>query len=248
MEDKNYILFESYLTGEISPEEVTAFELRLETEPEFNQAFNTYKELSSFLGNKFENEEDSVAFEANLKNISEKHFNKDEAVSESKSKPKVFKLFKYAIAASIVLLFGIFTFQQFSTPAYSDFADHDTISLMMRGEQNSKLKDAENAFNSKEFENALALFNEIYKDDTSNSEIQYYIAITLIETNQYNKAEELLEILRKSNSAYKHKATWYLALSKLKQKEYDACLEILRAIPEDADDYEVAQRLIKKLD
>lgn len=250
MQDKNYILFESYLLGELSPEEATTFELRLETDSEFSQAFNSYKELSSFLEHKFENEEASTAFKANLKKISEKHFSKDDAIAENKSKSKVFKLYKYAIAASVAVLFGIFTFQQLSTPTYGDFSDHDAISLTVRGghEQKDLIKAAEDAFNAGDFIKAEEALINLIKLDVENVELKLYHAITSIELNKFDVANNLLEEIKGGNSAFKHKATWYHALSKLKQEDHSACLEILRTIPEYADDYEEAQKLIKKLD
>ncbi|TXG37435.1 tetratricopeptide repeat protein [Seonamhaeicola maritimus] len=250
MEDKNYILFESYLSGELSSDEVAAFELRLNTEPEFNQAFNTYKELSSFLENKLENEEASAAFEANLKKISDKHFSKDELVSEGKQKSKVFKFYKYAVAASVIFFLGLFTFNQFSNPTYSDFDNHGAISLTVRGEQNQQdlIKIAEEAFNAGDYINAEEALIDLIKQDVENIELKLYQAITSIELNKFDVADNLLEDIKNGNSAFKHKATWYHGLSKLKQKDHKACVDILKTLPEHADDYEDAQALIKKLD
>ena len=58
----------------------------------------------------------------------------------------------------------------------------------------------------------------------------------------------LLKDLSNGSSAYKQKAIWYLALSKLKQNDDAVCLDILRTISEDSEDYKRAQKLINKLD
>ena len=52
MQDQDYILFETYLLEELSQEDVASFESRLKTDSEFNEAFNSYKALSSFLEHK----------------------------------------------------------------------------------------------------------------------------------------------------------------------------------------------------
>ncbi|APY11194.1 hypothetical protein BWZ22_08025 [Seonamhaeicola sp. S2-3] len=248
MEDKNYILFESYLSGALSKEEMANFELQLQTEPEFNQAFNTYKELSSFLANKFENEAASAAFKENVKKISDKYFNQEETKLEQKPKPKVFPFYKYAIAACVLLFIGLFTFNQFSNPNFSDYNSYETISLTVRGSQNTLLKTAENAFNTKDFAKAEEAFSQLLKQDTANKEFQLYKGIALIELDKFNEADALLEKLSKEDSAFKNDAIWYLGLSKLKQKDYEASLEILKTLPEDANNYNKAQKLIKKLD
>lgn len=248
MNDQNYIEFEAYLSKEMAKEDVTLFEARLKNEPEFNQAFNTYKGLSSFLEHKFENETASAEFQENLKKISDKHFSNQEIVQEKTSKSKTFNLFKYAIAASVALLFGIFTFNQFTNPTYNDYADYDTISLTVRGANDELLQTAENAFNNKNFAKAEDAFSNLIKLDSENSELKLYRAISNIELNDFEVADGLLEDLSEGKSVYKYKGAWYLALSKLKQKDEKACFTILKTIPEDADDYKQAQKLINKLD
>ncbi|MFI1771106.1 tetratricopeptide repeat protein [Thalassobellus citreus] len=248
MNDQNYIEFEAYLSKEMAKEHVVTFETRLKNEPEFNQAFITYKGLSSFLEHKFENETASNVFQENLKKISNKHFSNQKNVEKNTIKPKTFNLFKYAIAASVALLIGVFTFNQFSNPTYGDYASYDAISLTVRGANDALLQTAENAFNNKEFAKAEHAFKSLIELDSENSELILYSAISNIELNNFEIADGLLEDLKEGKSAYKYKGAWYLALSKLKQKDEKACLEILKTIPEDADDYKQAQKLIKKLD
>ncbi|MFD2724944.1 hypothetical protein [Hyunsoonleella rubra] len=247
MEDQNYIEFEAYLSEELSAEECADFESRLETDPEFQEAFETYKELSSFLEHKFGNEEASLAFQNNLENLSKAHFEKTETQTKSGSS-KTYVLMKYLVAASVAIVFGLFTFNQLSTPSYADYDDYGTISLTVRGNNDALLKPAEDAFNTGNFEKANEAFGELLSNDDSNIELQLYKGISLLELNRFDEADSLFGKLSADTSAYKNKATWYLALSKLKQKDYDACLQILKTIPEDADDYKQAQKLIKKLD
>jgi tetratricopeptide (TPR) repeat protein len=244
MKNEDYILFEAYLSNELSKDEVAAFESRLKTEPEFNQAFTTYQELSSFLEHKFENEDATTAFQNNLKTISNAYF-------EKQVKPKKviqFKPWQYAMAASVALLIGIFMFNNFSNPSFSDYNDYETVSFTVRGEQDELFKTAEIAFNNKDFAKAEEAFKQLIEEDENNAELKLYSGISNVELNNFETADKLLADLGLGNSAYKNKATWYLALSKLKQKNEAACLEILKTIPEDADDYEQAQKLIKKLD
>ena len=92
------------------------------------------------------------------------------------------------------------------------------------------------------------LFNQILEEDSSNTEIQLYKSITLIETNQFSESFEFSVGISEGNSIYKNKAMWYLALSKLKQGNFEACKNILKSIPKDAKDYKQAQKLLNKLD
>jgi len=244
MEEQDYILFEDYLSEDLSETEKNAFETRFKTDSKFKESFNTYKELSSFLEHKFENEATSTAFQSNLKTISNAYFEKQETFK----KVIQFKPWQYAMAASVILLIGITLFNKLSNPVYGEYANYDSISLTVRGSQDGLLKTAENAFNKKDFAKAEVAFKELLLTDEKNTELQFYRGVTNIELNNFAMADWLLNGLKEGNSVYKNKATWYLALSKLKQKQYDASLKILKTIPEDADDYKAAQKLISKLD
>lgn len=248
MEEQDYIVFETYLSGEMAADEIKAFEARLKTDLPFHQTFQLYKETASFLEHKFENEEASVAFKDNLQKISKRHFSQTENNQDKKRTSKTLNLFKYAIAASVVLLFGLFTFNQLSNPTYSDFSNYGTISLTVRGDNDALSHTAENAFNNKAFTKAEEAFKSLLVLDKNNAEYKLYRAIANIELNNFDVADALLKDVQKGNSVYKHTATWYLALSKLKQEDEEACLEILKTIPTDSDDYNQAQKLIKKLD
>lgn len=244
MDNQNYILFESYLSGTLTEDEIVSFENKLKNNAPFNTEFNTYKELSGFLEHKFRREEASTAFQKNLKNISNTYFEK----LETPKKSIKFKPWQYVIAASLVLFFGIQFFNSLATPTYAKYTSYDTISLTVRGSQNELLTNAEEAFNNKNFTEAETYFTQLLETDSNNNELKLYKAFSQIELNKYNEADAILNTLSKGNSVYKNKAAWYLALSKLKQKNHEASIEILKTIPKDADNYKNAKKLLKKLD
>lgn len=243
MKEQDYILFEDYLEGTLSPTEKNEFERRLADDEKFEQSFLTYKELSGFLENKFEDKNPDNKFKDNLKNISDTYFNKP----ENKSRTIRLKPWQYAIAASIVVIFGLLVIMNDSTPAYADYADFNNISLTERGENDELLSKAEKTFNEGNYEEAIQYFDQILIEDANYKEIQLYKSIALIETNQYDDADELLSVLSTGTSVFKYDAMWYLALSKLKQKKYEQCRIILERIPEDAEVYKKAQKLLSKL-
>ncbi len=241
MEDQNYILFENYIQRRLSEAEQETFETRLKDDSEFKAGFNTYKELSGFLEHKFGNEAGAIAFQDNLKKISTSYFEKQQPKKVIRFKP-----WQYAVAASVLLLIGLFMFNS-SDPVYGDYANYKAISLTVRGHNNDLLKTAEIAFNTKDFAKADTAFKDLLEKDETNTELQFYRGIANIELNNYEVADNLLQILSKGTSVYKNKAIWYLALSKLKQNDTEACSAILKTLPEEADDYKTAQKLLKEL-
>lgn len=244
MEEKDYLLFENYLSGDLSSEEKQQFEKLLTEDASVNRAFETYKDIASHLEQSISNEEQSNLFKENLQTISEDYFN----VEQTETKTKRIKPWNLAIAASVVLLLGFFIFNQFSTPTYSDYNDFEVISLTERGGQDELLKVAELAFNNKNYDKAAAAFNTLLENDSSNNELKLYSAISNIEIGNYKVSDILLEEITQGKSIYVEQAKWIYALSQLKQKRYGECIEVLKTISEESENYDKAQKLIKKLD
>lgn len=239
MNEERYILFDQYLQGEMTVEEKDSFEQHLSHDHELALEFETFKEVESQLKNKFEQEEETVAFKQNLSTISGKHFNNN--------KPKVVLMrpWYYAAAASIIILFGLFFFD-YNNPSFEDYNNPETASFVERGDANATLKEAQTAFNDGRYAEAIPLFEEILKEKKT-PEIQYFYGISLVEVNKYPKAEVVFNELIAGTSVYKEKTKWNLALSKLKQKKYASCKEILQTISQDYENYDDVEHLLDEL-
>jgi TolA-binding protein len=242
MKEASYIAFENYLNNEMSFEEKTSFEARLESESELKEDFDLYQETTVFAAHKFSKE--SQDFKDNLKSIAAQTI-----VTEKPKKSKVIQLrtYVYAVAAVFILFFGIQFFQN-STPEYGDYNQHQNALFTERSENIfESLKLAQDAFNAKNYKEAIKHF-EIVLKEYPRPEVQYFYAISLVEENRHTEAEIVLNELIKGKSVYKNTATWYLALSKLKQKDYTSCKTILKMIPNDYEDYDKVEGLLKKLE
>lgn len=240
MQEETYIAFDSYLNNEMTTEEKNIFEAKLKNDTDFSKNFETYKETTRFVSHKFSQER--TAFEENLKSISSQ-FSENQKPKKAKVIP--LKTFVYAIAAVFILFFGIQFFQN-STPKYGDYDQHENANFVERGDIVKSLKQAQDAFNAKNYKEAIKYF-EIVVKEYPRPEVHYFYAISLLEDNQFAKSELVLNDIIKGNSVYKNTATWYLALSKLKQKDYASCQSILLQIPTDYENYEQVQMLLKEL-
>ncbi len=238
MNEELYIRFEQYLADEMTSEEKTIFEAQLQNDASMNESFTLYKETTQFLEHHFSKEK--AEFNQNLKSIAAKHF-----TAKKETKVIAFKPWYYAVAATIVVVIGMWMMMQ-NDPSYSDFNQHETAVFVERSDSNENLQKAQEAFNKKDYKQAIEAFDKI--QDFRKPELQYFYAIALIETSNYAKAELFLDQLRGGNSVYKDKATWYLALSYLKQDKKVVCKSTLKEIPADAEDYGRAQQLLEELD
>jgi hypothetical protein len=239
MNEERYIIFDQYLQDELSVEDKVKFENQLSEDPELASAFETFKELNLHMENKFGNADELNAFKENLQSISNNHF------KDSKSKVIAFKPWIYLVAASVVLLAGLFLFNP--NPNFEDFNQHENAYFTERGTVDADLKQAEEAFNAKKYSVAIPFFEAVLKEKKT-PEIQYFYGISLLETNKIQEAGVVFNELKSGTSIYKNKAIWSLALSKLKQKDYKSCKEILLTIPSDYEDYDQVQKLLEELD
>ena len=241
MNEERYLLFDQYLQGEMTVEERNNFEKEVSGNPEFAAEFRTFKEVQVQLQNKFGHVQEREAFKENLSVISDEHFNKN------KPKLVLMRPWYYAAAASVVILFGLFFFNQNTKPDFADYNQQEHAYLTERGNVQEELKQAEEAFNSKKYKAAIPLFESILKENKT-PEIQYYYGIALLEEDQFSKSEAVFNELKSGTSVYSEKALWYLALSKLKQKDYKASKQILQTISQDYEDYDKVQKLLNALD
>lgn len=240
MNEDKYILFDQYLQDELSDEARLDFENQLLENPELASEFETFKEVQLQLETKFDFAVDRDTFEANLKRISKEHF------KPKKTKVISLKPLVYLVAASVVLLLGLFLFNP-SKPSFEDYNQYENAYLTERGDEVVNLKQAEIAFNAKDYKMAIPLFESVLKANKT-AEIQYFYGISLLENDQITQAEAVFNEIKSGNSIYKNKAIYGLALAKLKQKDYKGCQEILLTIPSDYEHYDKVQELLDKLD
>lgn len=242
MQEEVYIAFEKYLQNEMTLAEKQAFENRILNDSDLHESFELYKAANQFLETKFSKE--TADFKSNLQLISKENTTNEMILG----KPKVIPLFSkwFAIAASVVVFISIWFLMQNSTAEYSDYNQHEKAYFTERSVGNDNLKLAQDAFNNKEYDKAVANFEKVTKEELGVEGNLFY-AISLIEVNQFDKAEAILIEINEGGSVYKEKAIWYLGLSKLKQKKYEECKVILETLTNDAEDYDKAQEILKKL-
>ncbi len=254
--EEKYELFEKYCSEELSINEKARLDKLIDEDEVVKKEFQIYQELHSHLDSQFNTEEEQMALSDSLKKIGNDYFAKQSNKEVEKpiktktpQKSKVIKIptWAYAVAASVVLFFGIYFLSQ-SDPTYNDFASIPELSIMERGEGEENIKNAENAFNSKNYAEAEKYLFELVSKDPTNAEYNFYYAISMLEQNKYTKATAIFEKLYRGNSVYKHRAQWFEALNQLKQKQYDQCAKLLQNLPAEAEDYDRAQELLKRLD
>jgi tetratricopeptide (TPR) repeat protein len=242
--EEKYELFDRFCSDELSAADKQMLTKLISDDESIAEEFKLYQELNSHLDARFISEKEEEILENNLKVIGDLHFNKKAATK--KTKEIRMPVWVYATAASIAVIFGVYFFDQ-SNPTYHDFANIPELSITERGNAEKNRKNAEHAFNSKNYVKAEKYLLALLSKDENNVVYQFYYGLSLLEQDKYVEATQVLEKLYEGKSAYKYKALWFEALNQLKQKKYDQCTELLKNIPKEAEDYIRAQELLKKI-
>ncbi len=255
--EEKYELFEKHCSQELSINEKVRLNKLIEEDDAVKEELRVYEELYLHLDAGFNSEKELEALKNNLKEIGEPFFLekatkeevKKEFHQEINSGSKVIRMpsWVYVAAASIAVIIGSYFFSQ-NDPVYNDFAEIPRLSIVERGGKEENITNAEKAFNSQNYVVAEKYLSALLSKDKSNSEYQFYYGISLLEQDKYNKATQVFEKLHQGKSAYKHKAVWFEALNQLKQKKYNECVELLKILPKEAEDYNLAVKLINRLD
>ena len=243
MEPEEYEEIEKYLNHELTDEKRQAFEKRMLADADFSSFVKSYISIYESLQAGADRASNEQVLKATLRDVSEKHFDKKNAVSIISMR----NIYWAAAAAIFLAVCLIFIYNLQDPATYEKYAQHQTLALAQRSEGISELQyAAEDAFNNADYEPAAKYLAQLSQSSPDDNNLKLYWAIALIETSQYDKSDSLLTVIS-SSFIYKHTATWYQALSYLKQGKPEAAKTLLEKIPEGADKYDNAQSLLDVL-
>lgn len=249
----NYEKIEAYLQGELSDAERVQFQQELEADEALMAQFKTYQLADGFL----QNEQRITAGEAALKTTIAATINQQKTTENTPVRILPSKkrwLFTAVASAACIALFIILQPVLFkksidAQTLYAEFAVFEKFSPV-RGVSptDSLLKTGGLQFNKKQYPEAIATFSQYLKSNPNEPKYQLARAFALIETGKYADAETDLLAIQNGISAYASMATWYRALSLLKQQKIADCKKILQTISAGDDMYKKAQELLSQLD
>jgi tetratricopeptide (TPR) repeat protein len=247
-EEEKYELFERYCSQELSINEEKELKRLINEGASVEEELKVYQEINTHLGTNFSTEKKQL--ESNIQEIGNTYFKNEKAqkVAHQGGEAKVIRIpvWGYAAAASIAIIVMVYFFIP-QHPTYSDYASIPTLTLTERGIEDELIKETEELFNAKKYAEAEQSISKLIARDSANAEYQFYYGIVYLEQGKHDETTQIFKKLQQGNSVYKYRALWFEALNQLKQKHYDQCSELLKALPEDAEDYEQAQKLLRKL-
>lgn len=246
MEDLHTTI-ERYVDGELSGQELAEFEKRLESDSDLAAEVQLFQQAKASLSDQFVHEEAENNLKATLQEVSPSYF------QEKKKQARIIPLLRRyglpaaGIAAAVVL---ILIFQPFQGSLYDQYKQLPTASFIEQSASDlADLAAAQQAFNQKDYATALNIFQQYLNEEANRDdvEIRFYTGLCHLELDQLSPARSIFESLHAGNSVYQTEGTWYLAMTYLKEEDWERCVEYLRQIPEGTERWEEAQRLLSKL-
>ena len=150
--------------------------------------------------------------------------------------------FKYAVAASLVLVFGVlfyFNSQNSLENYYHENVNWEELpSFIEKGNAENDFQNGENFFKNKDYKNAIATFKKVNSDNKLYPFALMYLGASYDRNNQNNKAIQTFQELSKLTSFEEHsKGYWYELLIYLKQNNIEKAKEIKAVILQDSNNY-----------
>lgn len=221
MMDKEEFI-QNYIANRLSEDEKTQFEALLKTDKELQELYETHVTMAA-------------AFKLSKTNeIKQRLQQLDSATETPKTKGFIQKnLSKIAIAAVFVL--GIFfAVNQFTAKedffnSYFEVCPNTYLPVTRGTTTQNELIEGFRAYESKNYEKAAAIFNDILKesDDTTT---RFYYAMSLLNQKKFDLALAELNAIQAIAFDYKVESLWYAALIELKNGNEDKAAKHLKAI------------------
>lgn len=241
-------LFDEFLDGLMSQEDVSSFEERLNNEPDFKSLFEKHKALRNAII--WTGAQD---LKAQIKEVEQAHFKMK--VLKSPKKKSNYRLL--AIAASLLILVGAFFFIKQSGSGsspqdlYAAYYEPFNPNTGVRGNDvEQSIQDFDKAYKAKNYTKALGLV-DVIQTQKETLDWNLYKAICLMETGARDEAEKVLLLLNEEGAALlSHEAKWYLSMLYLKQGATDKASVYLKQLASDTngDHSNEARNILEQID
>ncbi|MEL6864314.1 MAG: hypothetical protein AAFP19_07845 [Bacteroidota bacterium] len=251
--EEEYHLIEQYLAGQLQEPQLANFEQRLQTDPALQEALRLHQEMAQSLKG-----EKVHAFRQVLSEVDQ------EWQLPKATKTPILQSIRIrqiiGIAASVILLAAAYFYLSSQPQASSDdlfAANFEAYPMILSNRApnaptTSPTAKAIQAYEQKDFQEAVRLFQALQTNTADSTTYRFYIAIAELAQGNANIAIPILEVLSQTPSdesinLLQEQSHWYLALAHLQNGNLEQSKAILQRIQTGAYRYKDAQGLLPHL-
>ncbi|MFM2387093.1 MAG: hypothetical protein RL660_1850 [Bacteroidota bacterium] len=253
--EERYEIYTGQLDASLSVEEQQQFATLMQSE-EFAQEYRELESVYGVYAGITKQEEQEQALVATIK--AARAANSDVATNIKKNntqsgglKLSFSKGTKYAIglAASLALIIAVYTGTQQSTSPqdlYKEYYESPSLSVE-RGTNDDLLAKITQHYNAKQYAEAIPLLESYIALQPQDQKFLLALAICKLNTNRVAEAEKELQAIIASDTTFKQKAEWYLALAYLKNGDKEKAMALLKSFGPDHFYNAKAKAVLKEL-
>ncbi len=248
-----YTRIEDYLDDALDDQQRLAFEAEVRSDPALARQLSVVREARQRLIAQWANEPADSALLNTLQQIGSEHF-KSENSSGQSGGGRLFRLAPAWWAAAAALAATVVAAWLFLRPPaherlFAQYGAFPEADFTVRGDApgTNDLSAAEAAFNGKDYIEALRLLQAYLAGHPEDTQARLHAGLCHLELKQYDQATAVFTEIGKSPNVWADEATWFLALTYLRQGKRDDCTRILKQISPDNGRHEQAAELINKL-
>lgn len=255
-----------YLGGNMSSDEVEAFEQDMKSNPELHHEVQLQDAVNHHLGeqqyafgtegNEYKrrleeiaSNEDSERIKETIGKVSEKY--KLEYANKKSSRPLYYV---FSVAAVVLLFFGSYFLlkQQSGNDLYNSyFSNSDLPSFVQRSNTTDdlRLEKATALYNEEKYDSVLIVLDDYHKEHPNNYLTRIYSGLSYANLEDKEKALKELTILENATSLDAHKAYWHKSLVYLKFEDKPNAKLMLQEIVKSSNNYKynVAKEILEAL-
>ena len=249
-QEMNYSKYvDRYLENVMSKEERIWFEKELEGNLKLQDEVRLQRRLNEAIADK-----EAFALDEQLNLIHDQLY-KPWTVKLNKSSMKKAMVIVSGIAVSLAFVAVLLIFQRNSSTSgdlYAQYFKPAEIGMNFRTSGNAVSNDLKTAmilYESKRFDEAIQMFEEILKKDNSRIGLNLYSGISHMEVKQYDEANiQFKKIIDHKTNAFIESAEWYLGLCYLLKEDDEMAIEVFTDISNKDGYYsKESKKILKKL-
>ncbi len=241
MTEDKILLVARFVEGDMDEAESATFEGRMQNDAELQQHLKDYQSIHQHLKVQLAPDEKDLAFKAQLSEIGRSYFEAPKVVSLTSR-------LKWLSGVAAVLIVGLLIWAPWRDNLYQAYGAPSQMLVTERGsEKTTNLDQAAAAFNDKKYAEAATLLAKLAQQEPENTMVNYYYALSLIETDQLAQSRTILNSLYTGESIFKYDAAYALAMSYLKVDQKEECKIWLQKIPQGTAPYPKAKALLSEL-
>lgn len=249
MQTDDYKLIDQFVKGELDEAGRREVEAKARKEEGFAKELRFQQEVKGF----FKHQEQRNALKEQLLTLQKsKGGGGMETSVSSKPEAKIVPLRRrilYVAGVAAAIAAVVFFAWPFLMPdsLYEQYNEHQPLALQERSGENKLITDAENAFNAGNYNLAYTKLTALVSADANDVKASLYLGIAAMETDRLSEAKVIFANLRSGQSAVKDSASWYLALTYVKEEDFERARNVLNTIPEESYWGGKAKELLSKL-